>query len=256
MNEVMQYRFPGGELKGHSFGNLFLTALANLKGDMADAVRAMGDILNIQGIVLPAAETPATLCAQFEDGTVVRGESKIDLAEERHPDLRIRKIWHEPASECDRNAYAAILNADLVTIGPGDLYTSVVTNFAIRRLREAVAKSRAPKVYVCNLMTKPGETSGFDAAEHVREMVRYLGGDALDYVILSNTRLSKRAIRGYAKMNQSPVEPRGLDRLARITKAKVIVADVGHETELVRHDSLKLAAEIEKIVHRAEAARR
>jgi uncharacterized cofD-like protein len=111
-----------------------------------------------------------------------------------------------------------------------------------------VARTRAPKVYICNLMTKPGETSGFDAAEHVREVVRYLGRDVLDYVILSNTRLSKRAIRGYARKNQAPVEPRGLDRLGRITKARIILADVVNETELVRHDSRKLAAEIEKII--------
>jgi len=97
MNEVLQYRFQkSAELSGHSFGNLFLTALAEIKGSMSEAVRGLGDILNVQGVVLPATDTPATLCAEFEDGTVVKGESRIDRAEDRHQDLRIRRVWHEP----------------------------------------------------------------------------------------------------------------------------------------------------------------
>lgn len=249
MNQVMQYRFENtSELGGHSFGNLFLTSLANIKGSMAEAVRGVGDILNIQGVVLPAATTPATLCAEFQDGTVVKGESKIDLAEERHPDLPVKKIWHEPATECDSNAYSSLICSDVVTIGPGDLYTSVVTNFVVRHIREAVSKTKAKKVYICNLMTKPGETANYDAFDHVREIIRYLKGDLLDYVILSNTRLSDKALREYSKKHQYPVEVRNIDKITKITKAKVIIADVGHETELVRHDSVKISNEINKII--------
>lgn len=249
MNQVMQHRFDrGGELKGHNFGNLFLTTLAEIKGSMTEAVKELADILYIQGIVLPIATAQTTLCAQFEDGTVIKGESKIDLAEGRDPALHIKKLWHEPVQECDIDAYSCILNADIVTIGPGDLFTSVITNLITNHVGDAMAKSKAKKVYICNLMTKPGETAGFTSFDHVREIVRYLGGDYLDYIIISNTRLSEKAIAEYARMGQVPVGPDTAHRLKEITKARVIVADVSHETELVRHDEQKIRDQIHRII--------
>ena len=257
MNEVLQYRFERAEeLKGHSFGNLFLTALAEIRGSMAEAVRGLGDILNIQGLVLPATSTSAVLCAEFAGGEVVRGESKIDVAESRNPELHITKLWHEPQPVCDWNAFAAILNSDIVTIGPGDLFTSVVTNLVIPGLREALERTTAKKVYVCNLMTKPGETYGYDGFRHVEEIVKYLGGDFLDYILFSNTPVSPHAVAEYAKQRQSPVELRRIDKIRSLTRAEIIVADVGHETELVRHDSMKLRDEINGIIGRELANRK
>ncbi len=249
MNEVLQYRFEkSNELTGHSFGNLFLTALAEIKGSMAEAVRGLGDILNVQGIVIPATGTPTTLCAEFEDGTVVKGESKIDLAEGRSPDLRIRRVWHEPEAECDLNAVNAILHSDIVTIGPGDLFTSIITNLMIRGLGEAVLRTRARKIYVCNLMTKPGETSGFDAVQHLAEIVKVLGKGSVDDVILSNTPVSEHAVREYAKQNQKPVAAGDMKEIQKMIRGDAIVADVGHEEELVRHDSQKIGNEILKLI--------
>jgi uncharacterized cofD-like protein len=245
MNQVMQYRFEkGSELIGHNFGNLFLAALAEIKGSIIEAVKELADILYIQGIVLPIAKSQTTLCAEFEDGTVVKGESKIDLCEDRKPELAIKKLWHEPKLECDVDAYSCILNSDIVTIGPGDLFTSVATNFVIKNVAEAIKRTKARKVYICNLMTKPGETSGFDAVRHVKEIVRYMGGDHLDYVIVSNTRLSENAIKEYAKKDQAPVCLGGLERMKKVTKARIIIADVSHETELVRHDEVKMRSVI------------
>ncbi|MDD5653480.1 MAG: uridine diphosphate-N-acetylglucosamine-binding protein YvcK [Candidatus Omnitrophica bacterium] len=249
MNEVMQHRFTKGEeFVGHSFGNLFLTALTEIKGSMPEAVKAMGDILNIQGVVLPVTDTETTLCAEFSDGLQVKGESKIDITEGRCPDLPIKRIWHEPAVQCGADVYSAIINADFVIIGPGDLFTSVATNLLVKGISEAIINTSAKKIYVCNLMTEPGETANFDAYNHIREIVTYLGGDYLDYVVISNTKLTPRAIEEYAKKKQNPVEIGKLEKIARLTQAKIILADVGHEEELVRHDSDKLRNEIGKII--------
>jgi uncharacterized cofD-like protein len=249
MNQLMQYRFTkGGHLAGHSFGNLFLTALAELKGSMAEAVRDISDLLYLQGIVLPAEENQATLCARFKNGKVIKGESAISLCKGRDPALLITKVWHEPEAICDKGLFQAILNADFVIIGPGDLYTSVITNLLVKDIRRALAATKAEKIYICNLMNKPGETSGYDAAKHTQEIIRYMGGDYLDYAIYSNTHLSLSSIQRYAKEDQSLVSVGDVDALKNITKAKLIFSDVGHETELVRHDSMKIRCEIEKII--------
>ncbi len=249
MNRVIQYRFQKGrELENHSFGNLFLAALSEIKGSMSEAVRALGDILNIQGIVLPVTTTMTDLVAKFEDGTVVRGESKIDLAEGRHPELRVTELWHEPEPVCNPDAYASILYADLVIIGPGDLFTSIVANLLIPGIRDALERTAARKIYVCNVMTKPGETTHYSAYDHVHEMAKYLGGDYLDYILISNTEFSSRGLAEYAKLGQKPVPASGIAEIQKITRAQIVVADLGHEEELVRHDSEKLKNQIEKLL--------
>lgn len=249
MNQVMQYRFQKGDgVAGHSFGNLFLTALTEIKSSFPEGVRTLSDILNIQGIVIPITNTQARLCARFEDGTVIKGESKIDLGEGRREDLHIQKIWHEPETECNISAFSAIVNADIVTIGPGDLFTSVTTNLLVKNIQKALSQTKAKKIYICNLMTKPGETTGYSAFDHVREIIKYIGGDYLDYIILSNTKLSGQAILQYTKKHQSPVALGDIGKISSSTKAKIITADVSHETELVRHDSIKIRNEVYKIL--------
>ncbi len=251
MNQIMQYRFDrGGELRGHSFGNIFLTVLAQVKGSMPEAVRALSDILNIQGIVLPATTTLTTLVAKFENGHVERGESKIDLCEGRRVDLKITKLWRDPEPDVHPDAYASILHADVVIIGPGDLYTSIISNLGVNDLRHALLTTKAKIIYVCNLMTKPGETAAFDAADHVREIVRSLGKDILHTILISNSKLSSESIHEYSKKNQIPVTIKNKLKLQKATKAKIVYADIGNETELVRHDSMKLRNEIEKLMGR------
>ncbi len=249
MNQIIQHRFEkGGELHGHSFGNIFLAVLAEVKGSMSEAVRSLSEILNIQGIVLPATQTLTRLNAQFVNKVIVKGESKIDLGEGRDPNLRIKRLWLRPEPECDFDAFSSIINSDLVTIGPGDLYTSVISNLSIKNLREALVKSKARKIYICNLMTKPGETAHFNALDHVKEIIKYLGEDCLDAVLISNTLLSNDSILEYAKKNQSPVAAMDKSKFSRSTRAKIFFADIGSQTELVRHDSRKLAYWIEKFM--------
>lgn len=249
MNDLMRHRFEKGDgISGHNLGNLLLAALEEIRGSTSEAIRSLADILNIKGIVLPVTTMPATLCALFDDGSEVKGENKIDLGEGRPPKAYLEKVWHEPQVECDINAYAAILNADLIVIGPGDLYTSVITNLLVKGIREALINSSAKKVYACNLMTKLGETSDFDALRHIHEIIKYLGGDFLDFVIVSNTKFTGNALADYAALNQFPVASGEKKEINRVTKAAVILADVGDENELVRHDTEKLKTEFKKIL--------
>jgi uncharacterized cofD-like protein len=219
-----------------------------MKGSMAEAVRALGDILNIQGIVLPITQTATELVARFENGKVVRGENRISLCKGRNPALQVRKVWHEPRAVCDANAYASILHADVVIIGPGDLFTSVITNLVIKNVREAISLTPAKKIYICNLMTRPGETSGLDAREHVKRVVDVLGKDLLNCVLVSNTRFSRAAIARYAKLDQHPVLMDGIKELRGVTKAEGILADIADQKALVRHDFQKLRNQLLRLL--------
>ncbi|MDD5108255.1 MAG: uridine diphosphate-N-acetylglucosamine-binding protein YvcK [Candidatus Omnitrophica bacterium] len=251
MNKIIQYRFSKGEgFRGHSFGNLLLTVLSDIEGSMSNATRGVGDILNINGIVYPIASTESILYAKFEDGSMVKGENNIDLCKGRSPELRIKKCWHKPLPKCDINAYSAIINSDIVTIGPGDLYTSVITNLLIKDIRQAIVKSRAKKIYICNLMTKPGETFGYDAFDHISQILRYLEKDCLDYIILAdNSKLHTEALLKYAKKGQFPVQIGNLAKIRKLTRASIIITDLSDEQELIRHDAQKIRNQIAKIIN-------
>ena len=250
MNEIMTYRFKKGDcFIGHNFGNILLMVLNNITGSMSEGVKALGDLLNVEGIVLPVSVSNSRLCAEFEDGTIVKGESNIDLGKGRPPDLRITRCWHEPRSRCDINSFSSIINADIVTIGPGDLYTSVITNLLIDDIRRAITGTKAKKIYICNIMTKPGETSGYTALDHIREVIKYLKKDCIDYVIISdNSALSKKALLRYSKKKQFPVRIGDMSQIRKATKAGIIIADIAHETELIRHDSRKIRDGIARIM--------
>lgn len=258
MNHLIGYRFSGGDaLHGHSLGNLILTALSEMTGGMPEAVRALGDVLNVQGVVLGVSETATTLCAEFADGRVVRGESAIDRCLDRPGELRVRRVWHEPPAQAPPDVCAALLAADTILIGPGDLYTSVVAGLRVDGVADAVRRSRARKVYVCNLMTKPGETAGYDVADHVQAVVLALGGDALDRVLVSSTVPDPDAVARYAAMGQRPVAPEGATRAREVTAAEIVACDLGDRALLVRHDGAKLAREVERLLEprrRAAAA--
>lgn len=249
LNELMQHRFKGGGegFEGHTLGNLLLTALNEMRGSMTQAVKSLGEILNIQGQVIPVTETLNTLHAELEDGKVITGEHRIDLFEGRDPKLRISRLWQEPRAEASPDALEAILNARFILLGPGDLFTSIIPNLIVNGVAEAVAASQAKKIYICNVMTKPGETTDFHASDHVRELLKYLKKDCLDYVVCSATRFSPEAEQRYKLKSQFPVtEPDPLV-LKGVTNANILWADLASETELVRHDSLKLAGELKKI---------
>jgi uncharacterized cofD-like protein len=249
LNELMQHRFKGGGagFEGHNLGNLLLTALSEMRGSMTQAVKSLGDILNIQGHVIPVTETINTLHAELQDGKVISGEHRIGLFEGSDPALKITRLWQEPPAQACPDALEAVLNAKFVILGPGDLFTSIIPNLIVNGMAEAVAASQARKIYICNVMTKPGETTNFQVSDHVRELLKYLKKDCLDIVLCSSTRFSPDAEARYREKSQAPVVEHNPLVLQGMTKAKILWADIASETELVRHDSLKLAAELKKI---------
>ena len=249
LNELMQYRFKRGEgLAGHNLGNLLLTALAEMRGNMTHAVRSIAEILNIQGQVIPVTETMNTLHAELENGAILTGEHHIDLFKGQDRSLKINRLWQEPIAAGNPDAIEAIYNARYILIGPGDLYTSLISNLIVEGVGEAICASRAKKIYICNVMTKPGETTNFQVSDHIRELNKYLKKDVLDFVICPSTTFSQEVLDTYSKQGQKPVWEASPKDLGQVTRAKIIWADVASEQELVRHDSLKLAAEIKKII--------
>ncbi len=249
LNELIQYRFNRGEeLNGHNLGNLLLTALFEMRGSMSNAVKAVGEILNIQGQVIPVTETLNMLKAELEDGSVIEGEHRIDLFEGFNPQMRIKRLWQEPVATATPDALEALYNAHFILMGPGDLFTSIISNLIVEGMTDAIASSRAKKIYICNVMTKPGETTDFQISDHVREIVKYLKKDLLDYVVCSSTPFTPASLSHYAEQRQIPVIEKSPEILSQITRARFVWADIASERELVRHDSLKLTAELKKIL--------
>ena len=186
LRALFEYRFDrGAELNGHSFGNLFLTALTELTGSVELAILEASRLLNIRGTVLPVTTDNVRLCATLEDGTLITGEGKIDVRTVK-PELGIRRVFLSPEATIYGPVDQAIRNADVLVIGPGDLYTSIIPNLLVRGVPEAIRACKGVRIFICNLMTKHGETDGFTAARFVAEIYRYLGSsEALDSVIVN-----------------------------------------------------------------------
>lgn len=235
MGRLFHYRFDreGSELTGHAFGNLFITALTQVTGSFEQGVIESAKVLNVRGRVLPSTLENITLCAQMEDGTVVRGESALS-----HDSDKIREVFLEPsAPDAYRPALAAILNADLIVLGPGSLYTSVVPNLLVGGVREAIRWSRAATVYVCNVATQHGETDDMSYEDHIEQIVKYLGEGELNYSIVNNHAPDAEAIRP-----EWQVDPLNYDgRSSMENGVKIIAEDVVNDKNPLRHDPVKLA---------------
>ncbi len=240
---LFNYRFEGnGTLGGHSFGNLLLTALTSVTGDFVHAVKLVGEVLAIKGAIYPSTCENVRLVAELEDGTQVRGESRISQSE-----LPIRSVRLEPAS-CAAlpETLQAIAGADLVVLGPGSLYTSIVPNLLVSGLAEAIRKSAARKVLVCNLMTQTGETRGFSASDHAR-VLRRIAGDGLFDTILVNSRVPPEAL--VEKYRQEGAEMVAFDAEGfEGMGVEVVCRDLMSATDLVRHEPDTLAREVLALV--------
>lgn len=243
LRQLFMFRFEEhSSLKGHSFGNLFLTALTEITGSEEEAIRQASRILRVKGRVLPVSFDNADVCAELETGIKIKGETNIDIP--RHdPNLRIVKTWLEPEATSNPEAVDAILKADLVVAGPGDLYSSIIPNLLVKGIPDALKKTKAKKVYVCNLMTKPGETTSFKASDHLKEIIRY--GCTPDVIVCNSSKGSPVLLQKYSSQNQFPVI---VDEDAIIKlKVKLVFEDVMSSPELIRHDSEKLAKLLLKI---------
>jgi uncharacterized cofD-like protein len=237
LSRLFQYRFSSGRgLKGHSFGNLFLAALTDLVGDFPAAVKMSSEVLAIAGRIYPATAANVALTAVLEDGSVVRGESRISKSR-----ARIQRIQIEPAS-CKpmQETLDAIAEADLITFGPGSLFTSLIPNLLVDGIPEAIMKSNAAKAYFCNLMWQPGETTGFNASDHVKALLDHAGLPILDYVVVNTGKIHAPLLRKYARERARPVI-NDLEALEEMG-VKVMEADLACESGVVRHDPDRAAA--------------
>ncbi len=244
--DLFNFRFQEGNgLSGHNFGNLFITALTKQLGSFERAIEEVGKILNIKGRVIPSTLEDSHLFAELENGEVIKGEADIDIPK-HDGNLKVKKVWLEPA-DCEANpkALQAIGEASLVVIGPGDLFTSVLPNFLAKGVVEAARASKAKKVYVCNLMTKFGETNRFTARTFVDELEHYIGQNMLDYVLVNTRRPSAARIKEYEKEKAEFVEYNKEDFKGK--DFTIIEENLLRKQGFIRHDSDILAKLLYKI---------
>lgn len=236
MEKLMQFRFNGGTgLAGHNFGNLFLAAMTEIEGDFELAIRASSQVLAVRGRVLPATLANVALRAELEDGTVVVGESAIG----RTP-RRIRRLYLEPGDVVPiPEALAAIKDADVIILGPGSLFTSVIPNLLVRETAEAIRNSSAIKVYICNAMTEQGETVGFTASDHVRAIIDHAGPDLIDYVLINTKEIPDALLKRYLEEGAEPVQP-DTDKIKDLGPIP-LGAPLILTKDYVRHDAERLA---------------
>lgn len=241
VTKLFQYRFKTGEgLEGHSFGNLFLTALCSITGNMVRAVQESSKVLSIRGRVLPSTLDDMKLAAELEDGTIVRGESSIP-----ETGKRIKRLFTEPANcKALPDVLQAIKEADLIILGPGSLYTSVIPNLLIREISQAISKSSAKKIYVCNIMTQPGETTGYTASEHIKAILDHAGCPDMIESVLVNNSLPDDLSPDYAAANSYPVVV-DVDKIKALN-INVVATRLYEENEekYVRHSPSRLARAI------------
>ena len=233
MGQLFQHRFADGDLSGHPFGNLFLAALTEVTGDFDLAIQECSRVLKVRGAVMPSTLHQVKLWAERVDGSVVCGETNI--AAGFSP---CRRVWFDPAPEAYGPAVAALERADVIVLGPGSLFTSVLAHLAVPEIAAAVRDARGLRVYVCNVMTQPGETDGFCAGDHVARVLEAVPG-GIDVVVMHEGSFDPVAIEAYAAMGQTPVE---IDR-ARLDGlgVRVVTAPLADAGGVVRHSPKALA---------------
>ncbi|MCS7209905.1 MAG: YvcK family protein [Fimbriimonadales bacterium] len=240
MTALLQHRFKddAGNLSGHSVGNLLIAAMTQIKGDFEQAVQEIGKVLAIRGRVLPSTLKHVNLRAEMEDGTCIEGETAIVA----YP-ARIRRMHLAPPDvEPPQEAVDAIKQADVVVLGPGSLFTSVIPNLLVRKIADALRTTDALRIYVCNVMTQPGETDGFTASDHVRAIEAHAGGRVFDYVLVNNATPVPELLERYRASGQDLVLP-DVDRIRQMGY-KVITGNFISQSDYVRHDPIRLAEAI------------
>lgn len=244
MTDLFQYRFRDGNLQGHSFGNLFITAMSEVTGDFPKAIEKSSEILAIRGKVLPSSIDDVTLCARLKNKQLVRGENHISESKDGIENIFIQPSEVLPLPE----TIQAINKADAIILGPGSLYTSVICNLLVKNIPEAICQSTALKIYICNVMTQPGETEGYSASMHLEELIRYLRQNCINYALVNKSILSKKIALKYQKEGAYIVK----DDLKEIYKnrTKVVRQDLLSQYNFARHDSEKIAKLILEIIHK------
>ena len=237
MRDLFQFRFDqSSELSGHNFGNLFITVMTRLTGDFEKAIKETSKVLALRGQVIPSTLNNVALVAQHQDGTTTEGEDRIPKAH-----LPIDKVYLKAigSSVATPEAIKAIEEAQVIVLGPGSLYTSIIPNLLIKEITDSIVASGAIKIYVCNAMTQPGETDGYSASDHIKALIRHSHASIFDYSILNTGEISKDALKRYAQEDSYPVvnDTKKIESMGyRIIEDDIIIAK-----DVVRHDPLKLA---------------
>ena len=244
LSQLFQYRFATGDLEGHSFGNLFLAALTGITGDFALAVQTSSQILATRGRIYPSTTVNATLAAKMDDGTIVCGETNISASRRSIIELMLDPADAGPLPE----TLEAIASADLITLGPGSLYTSLITNLLVRGIPEALAASNATRVYVCNLMTQANESLGLTASQHIEKILNHARAQIFDYAIINTSPILPATLHQYARFAQTPIEA-DLDRI-RALGVEPIIGNFVHEGEVLRHNYDSVAETILRLALR------
>ncbi|SOC40146.1 gluconeogenesis factor YvcK family protein [Ureibacillus acetophenoni] len=237
VEQMFQYRFSHSvDLGGHSLGNLMLTALTDITGDFSHAIAEMSKVLNVHGKVLPAANKKITLHAELVDGSVIVGESKIP-----NSTRPIRKVFLEPNHVKPLpEAVRAIHSADVILVGPGSLYTSIIPNLLVEDIGEALVEAKGRKIYICNLMTQKGETINYKASDHVQAIFDHVGKPCLDSILVNNFDLPLPIKANYKEENAEPV-PVDVENLEKLG-LEVIKKDIATiQSGVVRHESTHIA---------------
>jgi uncharacterized cofD-like protein len=238
MARLFRYRFRGsGDLAGHSFGNLFLAALTEVTGDFAEAVRLSSEVLAIKGHIFPATTTDVNLVAELADGREVHGETQITASRSRITRLRLVPEECQPLPK----ALDAIGSADVITIGPGSLYTSIIPNLLVQRVADAIGSARATKIFIGNLMTQPGETDGYGFWEHLNAVRSYAPQIQFDYAIVNDRSISKEQAELYRADGASQIlleEDNTADPFD--STIEIVCSDLLDKSEMVLHDSKHL----------------
>jgi uncharacterized cofD-like protein len=222
-------------LEGHSFGNLFVAALAEITGDFAQAIKLSSQVLATRGHIYPATTTNVTLSAHMDDGSTVEGETNITASKHRICELTLEPAGAEPLPE----TLDSIARADLITLGPGSLYTSLITNLLVKGIPEALAASHGLRVFICNLMTQSNESLGLTASQHIEKIYEHTGQAIFDYALVNTAPVSETLLRNYAREGAAPIVP-DIERIEAMG-VQVITGDFAAEGDTLRHNADRVA---------------
>lgn len=247
MQKLFQYRFDAGRLKGQSFGNLFLAAMCGISDNFEQAVQRASEVLAVTGRVLPVTECDVNLCARLENGTQVMGESLIPELSRRYA-RKIKSVFlcpgdAKPLPDCLK----AIEEADLIILGPGSLYTSIIPNLLVEGIADAIRTAKAPVVYVSNIMTQCGESDGMSAFDHMQAISQHTGGNVVDYCIANCEKVPEEYIKRYQEELAEPVLP-DAERFAEVGVKLITEQLLDTSGGTVRHDYVRLAGVIAALV--------
>jgi uncharacterized cofD-like protein len=228
-------RENAGSLEGHSFGNLFVAALAEITGDFAQAIKLSSQVLATRGHIYPATTTNVTLSARMDDGSIVEGETNITASKHRICELTLEPAAAEPLPE----TLDSIARADLITLGPGSLYTSLITNLLVKGIPEALAEARGLRIFICNLMTQSNESLGLTASQHIEKIYEHMGQAIFDYALVNTAPVSETLLVNYAREGATPILP-DIERIEALG-VRVIPGNFAAEGDTLRHNADRVA---------------